>query len=301
VAEDTPPLQRRTAEAERAREPSAAAPFERDTAVEMLELEGPRASFAAEVADGWRAGRGPHGGYLAAIILRALTLALDDAARQPRSLTIHFLLAPRSGPVVIETAIERAGRSLSSLSSRMIQDGNTVALALAAFSVPWVGPEVSELPVPEVAPPDAQRRPGALIPPERGGPPFGRHITFQHRIGGRPFAGGAERMETGGWIGLVEPRELDALALAFFTDALIPAPFMRLQGPAPAPTIDITIHFRTALPPPSPDGGGDPHQLVLARSHADTLHEGFFVEDAVIWSREGALLAQSRQLALVIG
>ena len=41
-----------------------------------------RAVFAAEVAPDWRAGRGPHGGYLAAMLLRALieTVA-DDAAR----------------------------------------------------------------------------------------------------------------------------------------------------------------------------------------------------------------------------
>jgi acyl-CoA thioesterase len=282
-------------------EPAAAGPFERDTAVELLERDGARSAFAAEVADGWRAGRGPHGGYLAAMILRALTRALDDSSRSPRSLTIHFLKAPESGPVLIETAIERAGRSLSSMSARMVQDGATMALALAAFSVPWKGQEISELQIPDVAPPGPERRPGALISPERGGPPFGRHITMQHRLGGVPFAGGEQPMETGGWIGLLEPRELDALALAFFTDALIPAPFMRLAAPAPAPTIDITIHVRAALPRTEATGARDLHELVLARARASTMHEGFFEEDAVIWARDGTLLAQSRQLALVIG
>ena len=94
-------------------------PFDRDTAVQTLSREGDRGSFAAEVAHGWRAGRGPHGGYLAAIILRALTLTLEDPLRSPRSLTIHFLKAPEEGPVLIETTIERDGRSLSSLSARM--------------------------------------------------------------------------------------------------------------------------------------------------------------------------------------
>jgi acyl-CoA thioesterase len=275
-------------------------PFDRDTAVRILSREGPLSSFAAEVAQGWRAGRGPHGGYLAAMILRALTVALDDPGRAPRSLTIHFLKAPEEGPVLIEVTVERGGRSLTSLSARMSQGGAPMALALSAFSVPWTGPEVNELAMPEVAPPDPERDPGTLIPLEHG-PVFARYITMQRRFGGLPFADRDQPLETGGWLGLVEPRPLDALALAFFTDALIPTPFFRLSGPAPAPTIDITIHFRTALPRPSSDGtAGDPHELVLARTTSQLIHEGFFEEDALIWGADGVLLAQSRQLALAI-
>lgn len=275
-------------------------PFDRDTAVRTLTREGDRASFAAEVAHGWRAGRGPHGGYLAAVILRALTLALNDVGRSPRSLTIHFLKAPEEGPVLIETTIERAGRSLSTLSARMSQEGATMALALSAFSVPWTGPEITELAMPEVAPPSPERDPGTLFPLELG-PAFARYIVLQRRFGEMPFTGAQAPLETGGWLGLVEPRPLDALALAFYTDALVPTPFMRLDAPAPAPTIDITIHFRTALPRPATDGAApDAHELVLARTHTTLIHEGFFEEDAVIWGQDGTVLAQSRQLALAI-
>ena len=83
---------------------------------------------------------------------------------------------------------------------------------------------------------------------------------------------------------------------------------MRLGAPAPAPTIDITIHFRTALPArpadgrpaiPSPAARNDPHELVLARARSRLVHEGFFTEDTHIWAADGTLLAQSRQLALL--
>ena len=57
--------------------------------------------FGAEVSPGWRAGRGPHGGYLAAMLLRALTESVDDPQRAPRSLTIHYARAPEPGPVQI--------------------------------------------------------------------------------------------------------------------------------------------------------------------------------------------------------
>ena len=58
----------------------------------------------------------------------------------------------------INTVVERAGRSLSTLSARMEQDGSLVALALAAFSIPWTAPEITELPMPEIAPPDHAAR-----------------------------------------------------------------------------------------------------------------------------------------------
>ena len=55
--------------------------------------------------------RGPNGGYLAAVILRALTATVDDEHRTPRSLTVHYLNPAGDGDVEIETRQERVGRS----------------------------------------------------------------------------------------------------------------------------------------------------------------------------------------------
>ncbi|HEX5225664.1 MAG TPA: thioesterase family protein [Solirubrobacteraceae bacterium] len=270
--------------------------FDRDTAVRAEDGEGAVRTFGAVVSGEWRAGRGPHGGYLAAMILRALMLAVDDPGRAPRSLTIHYARRPEDGPARIITTVERAGRSLSTLSARMEQDGRMIALALAAFSVPWSGgPDVSEIAMPEVAPPEPGREPGTLF--KEGAPPFTRFITIQPRIGGRPFPPEPGSMELGGWLGLAEPRPIDALSLAFFTDALLPAPFMRLPAPTAAPTIDLTIHFREPMPRvPDPD----PAELVLARVRGGVIHQGFFEEDVTLWAQDGTVLAQSRQLALLL-
>ncbi len=270
--------------------------FDRDTGVQLLEHSQQELVFAGEVADGWRAGRGPHGGYLAAMILRALVGSVNDPLRTPRSLTIHFVRAPVPGSVTIRTVLEREGRSVSTLSARMEQDGRLMALALSAFSVPWSGPAISEVPMPDVAPPEATRESGTLIK-DHGAPPFARHITLQRRFGGLPFAGPEQPMETGGWIGLAEPRPIDSLSLAFFCDALVPAPFMRIAEPAPAPTIDLTVHFRQPMPRnPEPDAD----ELCLARVRSGVVHEGLFEEDVVIWATDGTVLAQSRQLAILM-
>ena len=279
--------------------PAGGTKFDRDTAVWREASSGPETVFGAEVAPDWRAGRGPHGGYLAAMLLRALVESVGDETRAPRSLTIHYARAPEPGPVRISTVLEREGRSLSTLSARMHQGEELVALALAAFSVPWGGPEIDDVRMQDVEPPDPSREGVKLI--EHGGPEFARHIVLQPRIEGRPFAGAGQPMEIRGWLGLAEPRPIDALSLAFFSDALIPAPFMHLSEPAAVPTIDLTVHFRERMPRPAAGGTEpDPLELCLAMTRTELIHDGFFVEDGTIWASDGTLLAQSRQLAIVI-
>jgi len=256
--------------------------FDRDTAVwrelgDDAPAVGEQVVFGAQVASDWRAGRGPHGGYLAAMLLRALIESVPDPERTPRSLTIHYARAPEPGPVTITTTLEREGRSLSTLSARMEQEGQLTALVLAAFSLPWSGPEISEVQMPQVAPPDPSREGLKLM---EHGPEFARHIVLQPRIEGRPLTDEEHPMVIRGWMGLVEPRPIDALSLAFFSDALIPAPYMRMREWSAVPTVDLTVHFRDRMRPAS---DADPHELCLAQTTSELVHD-----------------AHSRQLAIVV-
>jgi acyl-CoA thioesterase len=265
--------------------------FDRDTAIRR-EGEG---RYSAEIVTGWRAGRGPHGGYLAAILLRALIDTVGDPERSPRSLTIHYAAAPEPGrPVEISTTVERHGRSLSTLSARMTQEGTLTSLALAAFSVPWRSPGANELPMPELGPPDAERRstPGLF----EGAPEFTKHIVMQPRVGAIPFAGSGAPMRIGGWTGLPEQRPVDALVLALFCDAWFPPSFIALDSPAVSPTVDLTIHFRQ----PISTCDCDPSALCLGVFETRLLHDGLFEEDGVIWAPDGSVLAQSRQLGIIM-
>jgi acyl-CoA thioesterase len=278
--------------------------FDRDTAVSKLDDGSERAAelaFSAEVSPAWHGARGPHGGYLAAILLRALTEAADDQARPPRSLTIHYARVPAPGPVRIRTVLERKGRSLSTLSARMEQDGKLIALALSAFSIAWEAPEMAELPMPSVAGPDPERAtPKQLLDPIEEGlaPAFLKHLVLQPRIGALPFSGSDVPMEAAVWLGLADPtRPLDSIALALFSDVGIPPPFMRLREPASASTIDLTVHFRSGLPAAEER---DPTELCLARLRTRVIHEGFFESDGAIWAADGSVLAHSRQLAILM-
>jgi acyl-CoA thioesterase len=261
--------------------------FDADTA---LEPTGDGA-WEGAVADGWWTPRGPLGGYVMALVLRGLEQAVADPERRPRSVTMHFLRAPAAGPVAVTARVERQGRSLSTVSGRMEQDGKLIGLAIGAYSKPWPGPLLVDAAMPEVAPPDGRRPPREEFP-RSNPPPFTGRLTMQHRFGEPPFSG-ADRAEVGGWLGLREERPLDALAVAVLADAWFPAPWPRLTALAPAPTIDLTLHFRVALPVAD--------SLLLGRFRTRLVRDGFFEEDGELWAPDGTLVAQSRQLALLIG
>jgi acyl-CoA thioesterase len=254
--------------------------FEHDTAVRRTR----DGRFEADIPDqSWWVARGPHGGFVAAIVVNALTEALGDPARPIRSLTIHYPAAPAVGKLDIAVRVERAGRSAAYLSARVEQEGSVVALALAAFSSAFPGPAFQTATMPDVPPPEAVE-PIALP----GAPLFTRNFEFRFAIGGPPFQS-AEHTATGGWLRLAEPRPLDAALAACLTDAWPPAVFWRLSNFAIVPTIDLTVHVREL-----PAGYDD---FVLATFDSRREHDGMWEENGELWSRDGRLLVQSRQLA----
>jgi acyl-CoA thioesterase len=247
--------------------------------------------YEGEVRGGWWTPRGPLGGYVMALMLNGFEQAVGDRERVPRSCTMHFLRPPQAGPVTVATTVERAGRTLTSVSGRLEQDGKLMGLALGAFSTPWEGPLLDDAPVPDVDPPQGRTTEPRSVPDSMP-PPFVERMVFQHRFGA-PLFSSAEHGEVGGWLGLREERPLDAAAVTILADAWFPAPWPRLRALAPAPTIDLTVHFRAPLP--LPDG------LLLGRFTSRLVRDGFFEEDGELWAPDGTLVAQSRQLGLLIG
>jgi acyl-CoA thioesterase len=265
--------------------------FDRETAVTALG----DGRYETALDRAWWVHRGPNGGYLAAIVLRALTEAVDDDARPPRSLTVHYAEPPADGSLQIATRIERAGRSLTSCSARIEQDGRLIGLALGAFSKPRPGPAFCDLTMPELPGPD-EIEPVPVAAPDI--PPIARRWDSRFAVGApaRHVAQPSERAMAATWIRLPESHVVDAVVAAAITDAAIPAVFSRLDEPIIVPTVDLTIHFRSALPVP----GAAPDDFVLAVFRTGVVAEGFLEEDGEVWAADGTLIAQSRQLAAVL-
>jgi acyl-CoA thioesterase len=268
----------------------ASTEFDRDTAVRKLG-EG---TYEATISKGWWVVRGPNGGYLAAILVRALTDAVDDPVRSARSLTVHYASAPVEGSVRMSVRIERIGRSMTTCSCRMEQEGKLVALALGAFSAGRDAPEIADVAMPAVPPP------GSIAVPElpQGLPEIVRRFEQRWAIGDPPGPDRAvaAKADTGGWLRLAEPRAADAALLAAYADAWIPAIFTRFDVPVVVPTVDLTIHFRVPLPYAAL--GQD--DFALVRFATKVAADGFLEEDGEIWAPDGTLVAQSRQLAAIL-
>jgi acyl-CoA thioesterase len=248
-------------------------------------------AYDLDVPAHWGIGRGAtNGGYVAAVITKALEEAVGDPDRLPRSLTVHYLAACGPGRARIAATVERGGGSLTTLSARMTQGEATVALALAAFGRSRQGLDFQHEPMPEAPPPEE-------VPawrPDPRLPTFAVNWDYRWCIGPLPYER-AERAVSGGWIRPREPKLVDAPLIAAMADGWLPPVLLLLDGPRGiVPTIDLTIHFRSALP--VGDAAPDDYSFALFSSRVGA--EGYWESDGVIWSRDGRVLAQARQLAV---
>lgn len=260
--------------------------FDRDTAVTRVAED----EYEASLSGDWWVFTGANGGYLAAVLMAASTDRVGDPARMARSLTVHYLRPPAAGPVAIRTRLVRQGRSLATLAATMTQDGREVATALAAFSLARPSMTFCDAAMPGAPPRD--ETPPSTWPPELF-PPIAKRFEYRP-VGDEGVFAGAPDAAVAAWTRLREPRPLDPVLLSLLADALAPAVFPKAAGPVAATTIDLTVHFRA----PAGEPPGDGWALAAFRSRVGV--DGFVEEDGEVWSEDGRLLAQSRQLALVV-
>lgn len=240
----------------------------------------------------WWGGIGPHGGYVAAIMARA---AMSQAERQQelRSLTVHFLQPGREGPIEVDCDVIRATRSARTVRLTMRQSDDIVLAGIATLLKSRSCPEVADAMMPTVPP--ADEVPVSHFIVERGvsdiAPAFASQLVYRHCVGPDPLSGGAEAL-TGGWLQRRDQRPIDDVAATMFMDAWWPAVWSRLRQVPRTPTVDLTIHFRQAIPPT-----GEP-LLAVFRSRLGI--GGFIDEDGELWSADGRLLVQSKQFAALL-
>lgn len=266
--------------------------------------------YACDLDPGWTTLAGINGGMLMAILLRAIDAEIEhgaedgagtgDARREVRSLTVHFLRPPAAGPAEVVIEPVRTGARASTFRARLQQDGRTMLEALAVAFTGGIDELARWSPrMPEAGPPRDPATASSEAHPDPRRPALADHIVYTPRIGPRPFSGArlepGEAARTGGWLKLRDPGPITPSLLALYLDAWWPPSLGPLTEMSLNPTVDLTMHIRTRFP-----AEGLPPQPLLIESTTSAAGEGFCEEDARIFTADGTLLAQARQMAIML-
>ncbi len=262
--------------------------FAQATAVERLG----ETTWRGEVESNWDIFGIANGGYLMAIAARAMSESSDG--RIPASVSAHFTKPVGAGPITIEVAPVKGGRSLSTMRSEILDGDKAILISLiGTFASPdRVFPDVhlSDAEPPSLPPPEECVR--ALPGEDRPLPPplMGQ---FEERI--HPGdAGALEGRATGnalvrGWFRLFADEPADPFLPLLVADAFPPAIFNANLPLSWTPTVQMTTQMRSV-----PEDG-----WLACQFRTRFISGGLLEEDGEIWSQSGHLIAQSRQLALV--
>jgi acyl-CoA thioesterase len=256
--------------------------FDEDTRVEKTSD-----GYAARLSDRWNAlGGVPNGGYLLAVALNALRheMPLPD----PVVASATYLRPGETGPAEIATEVARAGRRVATGEARLSQHGREIVRVVATFAdlAAANGRTLIRSAPPALPPPEDAHE---LLAPLPGVTIVDR---FEYRSAVPPgWANGAPtgESELAFWMRFRDGRDADPVALAAMVDAAAPA-VLELGVPGSA-TIELTVHVR-ARPAPG---------WLACRAVTRHVIGGFHEEDFEIWDSAGALVAQSRQFALLTG
>jgi len=246
--------------------------------------------FVTDLDPLWAVGDKLHGGYLLAVLGRAVT-ASGGGHAHPVAVTASFLRPPAAGPASVSVTLLREGRTTAQYRASLVQDGRVCVEALVTQgalddAAPWW----SAAPAPDLPGEDEC----VLLPADSPGSPFRVHIldVVEHRLdpSSLGFAMGqpSQTGRTGAWLRLADGADWDPLSLLV---ALDPAPPISLVLGVRgwAPTITLTAYLRR-LPAPGP---------LRVTMQAAEITSGRMDETALAWDAKGNLVAQATQLAAI--
>ena len=186
-------------------------------------------------------------------------------------------------------AAGRRGRRMSFGDAVLLQQGAEVARVVACFTdfSAATGTTVLARTAPPLPPPEDCHDPFAGQ--ARDGLGLLAQLDYRYpHVPGWTTGAPSGSPDAEFWMRFADGREPDTVSLSGMVDMALPGVFE--LGAVNCPTVELTVHLR-ARPAP-----GWLACRVSTRYVSDGLHE----EDFEIWDSTGALVAQSRQLALFV-
>ncbi|AXT86827.1 thioesterase family protein [Aeromicrobium sp. A1-2] len=237
------------------------------------------------LTDRWNTPLGkPNGGYILAAMLRGLGEEIKGS--DPLVAAITYLASPETGPAELRTSALRRGRRVQTGEAALWEGDRHIAQLVASFAG-RDGGRTHELGTPPQLPaPD-----DCVDPRGQGLPDDGIFDRVDYRLAARPgWADGAPNGDPTVelWQRLAGGREIDLPALALLCDSYAP-PVMEL-GELASMTVQLTVHLHRR-----PEPG-----WIATRLTTRHVVNGFHEEDCELWDEAGNLVAQSRQLAILL-
>ncbi len=247
--------------------------------------------FAWDVPDEWQQGRGAFGGLVLGALARAMQVSVASPARVLRSLTGVIAAPVAVGPSSLSVEVMRAGSGLSTVASRLTQDGELRAHSVAIFAearqIDYKGWSPTNSPV-IGTPMDAVSIP--VAPPM--GPVFAQKMEFRSN-GAYPYT--SSDQEVTGWVRFKDDdSELDVAALIGLMDAYWPCALVRASQPRPMSTVSFSLEIAN-LP-----ANLRLNEFVYYRGRSEFCVDGFSTEFRELWSAKGELLALNQQIFVII-
>jgi len=246
--------------------------------------------WTGQVSADWNIADNPNGGYLVSIVLRAAT-HFDLPHPDPLTITTHFLRPGIPGETCeVTMELIRVGRTLCTLRATLTQQGKPRLEMLATFGDLTSSTDDTHgltLSPPPLPPPDV------CLP--RSGEIQGIELPLLKRLEVRldpaeARGGLAGQAQVSGWIRFSDALAPSTHSLVLFADAFPPSLFGLLGVIGWVPTIELTVHVRRRPVP----------GWICGRFRTRDLSGNLMIEDGLLWDEKGFLVAQARQLGLLL-
>jgi len=241
-------------------------------------------SFAGRITENWSINGIPNGGYLMAILARAMMV--HSEMKSTPIITVNFLnrCEPGDARVLIEKM--SVSRQFSRFQAKLYQNGKEKIRSFGTFAS-----ETNEciLESYEESEPQITALEKCLPMPELP------NYTFFSRMDVRldPICAGwmsgklSEESESKGWIKFKDERTFDALSIFLIADSFPPAVLSSQGVVAWVPTIEFSVNIRNI--PTS--------KWLKCNFRTRFITCGLLEEDGEIWDQNNQLIAISRQIA----
>jgi len=259
--------------------------------------------WTATLADGYRIGEVPNGGFAAVHPLRAMLAA--SGRPDPLSVTTHFLRPSQAGLATIRTEVVRSGRLMTTVSATFEQYGKQRLQMVGVFG------DFDLLDGPTFVEGAASIPDRSSCSPRLGGSDVDNDATGE-ASGRVAYAEFVDRIDCwldpttvatlssdeaqpapariAGWNRHADGSPIDAASLIMFADAFPPPIFNTGWGPSWVPTVELTVHFRRRVET----------EWIAMQTQSRFIDGGLLEEDGELYDDGGNLVALARQLGLVL-